>query len=1024
VPTREIKTRFKLEGEQQYKKAMTDAASAIRVLNSEEKLAKAQFEATGDAQEYATEQARILKAQIEEQRKAVKAAEDAVKSLTENGVDKNSTQMQKWRTKLNNARTSLMNMETRLDKVGTELGEETTEFNKGENAAKTYDDQLQKIGHKIDVAMAIESINKITSAIENTVKMAAKVSKAIWDAGVDAGKWADDVATAANQIGVDPETYQSWVYASRFIDTSVDDIVKNWRDIDSKMVADGEARTEFMASMAKRGIAVMDQATQQARSGSAIFWDAVDYLHGISDETERSSEAMKLFGNDWRRLNPLITSGSKAYKDLADEGRSVAVVSNENIAALGGFDDKVQGLEASFQKLKMDTLAALAPTFSQVADALQKAISAMNEFVQSEEGQAALAGLNEALSGLISAFLGEDNGKGTFASIVDKAKGAVQNFTNAVTWIKDNSDAVAAGVGAVAAAYAGLKIASGVLTFTQLLKALPLDKLKAVFGGKSAAAEGLGQAAAKSAAQSAADAAAQKSASDAAKSAADAANSASGSSTSAAQAAEKQAAAANQASAASGHAAKAEAQAAGAAEKQAAAANQASAASGHAAKAEAQAAGAADQAAGASAQRAIAETNAGSAATAAGEAAGQRALIEAESSAASAASAAANNAAQAALESAAGAAAERAAIEGGAARLYAESAGASEARAIAEQAAIEAQAAAARAKLTSGSNTGLKLPGISPTIKIPVGNPAGAAPATGPDFVQKFLNGGAASQPAIPAGGSPLSAKVSVPASLAGRLLGSGAMKAAGGVGLFLYTLMKDTKTASDDLDQLTDEFGNLTAAGREAEAATAWMREGRFIVSDHDRQALEEFFDVWKQGGWDAAETWPAFDKLLAEFEGSDEALDAILDRMDFSGIIKQELEDLPDDFFIAGENATKELTAAVEQESAVAAANAKTYGENIAVSVANGIDARSGEAVSAAASMAAAVSAALSRMSYATAPRPVTGYGGLPIGTAGPVNPGLVNVTLDLDGNAVGSVLAPIVNDKLGATLNAKRR
>ena len=996
MPTREIKTRFKLEGEQQYKKAMTDAASAIRVLNSEEKLAKAQFEATGDAQEYATEQARILKAQIEEQRKAVKAAEDAVKSLTENGVDKNSTQMQKWRTKLNNARTSLMNMETRLDKVGTELGEETTEFNKGENAAKTYDDQLQKIGHKIDVAMAIESINKITSAIENTVKMAAKVSKAIWDAGVDAGKWADDVATAANQIGVDPETYQSWVYASRFIDTSVDDIVKNWRDIDSKMVADGEARTEFMASMAKRGIAVMDQATQQARSGSAIFWDAVDYLHGISDETERSSEAMKLFGNDWRRLNPLITSGSKAYKDLADEGRSVAVVSNENIAALGGFDDKVQGLEASFQKLKMDTLAALAPTFSQVADALQKAISAMNEFVQSEEGQAALAGLNEALSGLISAFLGEDNGKGTFASIVDKAKGAVQNFTNAVTWIKDNSDAVAAGVGAVAAAYAGLKIASGVLTFTQLLKALPLDKLKAVFGGKSAAAEGLGQAAAKSAAQSAADAAAQKSASDAAKSAADAANSASGSSTSAAQAAEKQAAAANQASAASGHAA----------------------------KAEAQAAGAADQAAGASAQRAIAETNAGSAATAAGEAAGQRALIEAESSAASAASAAANNAAQAALESAAGAAAERAAIEGGAARLYAESAGASEARAIAEQAAIEAQAAAARAKLTSGSNTGLKLPGISPTIKIPVGNPAGAAPATGPDFVQKFLNGGAASQPAIPAGGSPLSAKVSVPASLAGRLLGSGAMKAAGGVGLFLYTLMKDTKTASDDLDQLTDEFGNLTAAGREAEAATAWMREGRFIVSDHDRQALEEFFDVWKQGGWDAAETWPAFDKLLAEFEGSDEALDAILDRMDFSGIIKQELEDLPDDFFIAGENATKELTAAVEQESAVAAANAKTYGENIAVSVANGIDARSGEAVSAAASMAAAVSAALSRMSYATAPRPVTGYGGLPIGTAGPVNPGLVNVTLDLDGNAVGSVLAPIVNDKLGATLNAKRR
>ena len=51
MPTRDIKTRFKLEGEQEFKRAMSDAASAVKVLNSEEKLAKAQFEATGDAQQ-------------------------------------------------------------------------------------------------------------------------------------------------------------------------------------------------------------------------------------------------------------------------------------------------------------------------------------------------------------------------------------------------------------------------------------------------------------------------------------------------------------------------------------------------------------------------------------------------------------------------------------------------------------------------------------------------------------------------------------------------------------------------------------------------------------------------------------------------------------------------------------------------------------------------------------------------------------------------------------------------------------
>lgn len=66
---REIKTRFVLEGEQKFKSAMKDAANAMKVLNSEQKLAKAQFKATGDSQKYAAQQADILKRKIEEQRK-------------------------------------------------------------------------------------------------------------------------------------------------------------------------------------------------------------------------------------------------------------------------------------------------------------------------------------------------------------------------------------------------------------------------------------------------------------------------------------------------------------------------------------------------------------------------------------------------------------------------------------------------------------------------------------------------------------------------------------------------------------------------------------------------------------------------------------------------------------------------------------------------------------------------------------------------------------------------------------------
>lgn len=484
---RDIKTRIVLEGEQQYRAAMRDAASANKTLASEMKLAKAQFDATGDSQQYAADQARILKEQIQNQKRAVEAAEKAIRDLTELGVDKNADQVQKWRTKLNNAKTSLVNMESQLNKVGTELGEEQTEFGNTETAAQNFGDKMDQVSKAVTMQAAIEAIDRVTAQIENVIKTAAKAAKYFWEMGVDAGAWADNIATAANEAGVDPATYQSWMYASRFIDTSVDDIIKNWRDIDNKLGQSGDAFYEYAGGLAEMGIAVQD-ASGNMRQGSDIFWEAIDYLHGISDESTRTAKAIELFGNDWRKLNPLITAGSDAYKAMAEEGMSVAVVSNENVEALGAVDDAVQDMSARFDKLKYDSLAALAPTFESVAKSLSLAIDALNEFVQSEEGQAALAGLNEALSGLISSFLGEDGGKGTFESIVNGAKDAVTGFTSAMDWISKNGETITGIIAGMGGAWATLKVTKEVLTFLQLLQSTPLSKLNAMFSPKTASA--------------------------------------------------------------------------------------------------------------------------------------------------------------------------------------------------------------------------------------------------------------------------------------------------------------------------------------------------------------------------------------------------------------------------------------------------------------------------------------------------------------------------------------------------------
>ena len=484
MPTREIKTRFKLEGENEFKRAMSDAASAVKVLNSEEKLAKAQYEATGDAQQYAADQARILKEQIEFQKKAVQAAEEAIKKLTENGVDKNASQVKKWQLKLNSAKTALLNMQNRLDKVGTELGEEDTAFRNALSAGTDFQTGMENVAKGIDLSNAVTAIDNVTDHIETIVRTAAKAAKAMWEMGIEGSVWADNLSTAAKDAGLDVETYQSWQYASKFIDTSVDTIVANWRDIDSKMAQEGDALRDYMVILNEAGVAAMD--ANGKRLGKDIFWDLIDHLHSINDEGERTRQALTLFGNDWRKLSSLIDAGSGAYKDLAEEGRAVAVVSEKEVAQLGLMNDQYEDLQSRLTKFKMDSLAALAPTFNQVAEALSTAVTAMDEFVQSEEGQAALGELNEAVSGLIGAFLGEDNGQETFAGIVNAAKEAVTGLTTALDWISQNGGVVKGIIEGLGIAWAGLTVTKEVLTFVMLLRALPLNKLSALMsGGKS-----------------------------------------------------------------------------------------------------------------------------------------------------------------------------------------------------------------------------------------------------------------------------------------------------------------------------------------------------------------------------------------------------------------------------------------------------------------------------------------------------------------------------------------------------------
>lgn len=488
----EIKARFKLDGEQEFRRSMNEAANAIKVLDSEQKLAQAQFRATGDAETYQAEQTRILNEKIAEQQKAVKAAEEAMKQLRDKGVSPTDKTYQAWATKLNTARTRLVNMESQLDQVNGTMEQTRAE-------ADSAGDALQNVGKKLEWGNTITSLNTLNQALSSVLDTAGRIAAAVWNAEVEASRWADDLATAAAQAGIDAETYQSWQYASQFIDTEVGTITKAMNRMAKNV---GSESAELVKIFNKLGVATR-KADGSARDAQETFWDVIDALGAIEDPTEQAIYANAIFGESWTELLPLINAGSAAYKDLAEQGREVAAVSQEDVDALGAFNDAFNDMNSKLSKARNTLLARLAPSFTKIAESAGSAADAFNKFLDSEEGSAAIDALNSAIESLISSLLGEDNGAGTFSAIIEAATGAVNSLTDALTWISNNGDTVSGIIKGLGIAFATLKVAPSALAFVQLLGKIPIGKLTSLFGGGGGGASGAASGAASAAASGA-----------------------------------------------------------------------------------------------------------------------------------------------------------------------------------------------------------------------------------------------------------------------------------------------------------------------------------------------------------------------------------------------------------------------------------------------------------------------------------------------------------------------------------------
>lgn len=388
MPTPTIKTKIAMDGEKEYKAALSDINSSLKVLDSEMKKVSAQFLDNGDSVEVLSAKNDVLSRQISSQKEKIETLKAALQSSAQAYGESDSRTM-KWQTSLNNA-------EADLAKLNHQLGENEKALEASQSAAqkssglfgglkdkfksltgesKGLGDAIGDVSGKLGVNLpggaekALNSLGTINpaavAAAGGFAALAAaivKAEKALMDMTKKSATSADSILTLSAQTGLSTKSLQEFSYASELLDVSVDTLQGSLTKLTNNMQTAAKAgKGDAYDAFVSLGVSITNM-DGSLRSANDVFYDAIDKLGQIENITERDALSMDIFGKSAQDLNPLIIQGSEALEKYAKEANDAGyVMSNDMLAALGAVDDAQQRLLKTQEAVSNQISAEYAP---------------------------------------------------------------------------------------------------------------------------------------------------------------------------------------------------------------------------------------------------------------------------------------------------------------------------------------------------------------------------------------------------------------------------------------------------------------------------------------------------------------------------------------------------------------------------------------------------------------------------------------------------------------------------------------
>lgn len=333
-------------------KALGDVNSSISKTQKELKDVEKLLKLDPSNTELLRQKHELLTQQVAQTKEKLEALKQAEKELNEAGIDKHSSQYMALQREIASTEQSLEQLEATAAKSNVTLTKMSQSFGKISEASGK-------------VAQATKGISTAAGgALAGLAGMAYKSVTA-----------ADELMTLSKQTGIATDELQKMKYASDLVDVSVEEITGAMTKMKKNMASTSK---DTQAAFAQIGVSVTD-ANGQLRNTTDVFYEVLQGLSGIKNETERDIVAMQLFGKSADQLAGIIDDGGEALKNLGQEAQDLGLIMSEDtLSSLNDVNDSIDKLKAKangeIAQSGAKAMEALMPVFDKVLDAMSKAL--------------------------------------------------------------------------------------------------------------------------------------------------------------------------------------------------------------------------------------------------------------------------------------------------------------------------------------------------------------------------------------------------------------------------------------------------------------------------------------------------------------------------------------------------------------------------------------------------------------------------------------------------------------------------